>query len=249
MGQRIQGMLFDLGETLLNFGSADVHGLFEQGTRQAYEALRGRGLKLPSFVSYHRRHFWAIRWNYFKSRLTRREFDVLPLMAAIHRRMGLKLDDAMLLELAWLWYEPMSRRGMPEPGVHEMLANFQSAGLKLGLVSNTFIPGKVLDRHLERAGLLEYLPVRIYSCNVRYRKPHPAIFQAALDASGLTPRQTIFVGDTLKPDIFGANRMGMISVLHDPAGRHGKTPIKPAFRIASILELQKVLAELNAGSI
>lgn len=245
MDERIQGILFDLGETLLNFGKADVHGLFELGTHQAYESLRGEGFKLPAFGSYHRKHFWSIRWNYFKSRFTRREFDVLPLMNHIHRGMGLNLDDAKLLELAWLWYEPMSRCGVPEPGVHEMLADFRSAGLKLGLVSNTFIPGKVLDRHLENTGLMEYLPVRIYSCNIRYRKPHPAIFRAALDATGLSPRQTLFVGDSPRPDILGSNRMGMISVLHDPAGRNRKSSIKPAFRIASILELKNLLAELN----
>ncbi len=247
MAQRIQTIIFDLGDTLLDFGQVNTSRLFEQGGRLAYAYLQKLGQPVPSFAKFHQHQLWSIRWHYFLSRLTRKEFNSLELIAKLSKRMGQKFDDEQLEELAWLWYEPLSHCATVEDGLPEMLAEFRRAGLALGVISNTFIPGEVLDRHLARVNLLEHLSIRLYSCDVRYRKPNRNIFRLALDRGGWQPSQAIFVGDNLRADIMGANRAGMISVLKDPTGTATHPEIRPCHRIRSMAELPDILARYNTA--
>jgi len=51
-------------------------------------------------------------------------------------------------------------------------------------------------------------------------KPHPTIFQAALDALGIAPGDAVMVGDSLEEDIEGARALGMRAILVDREERH-----------------------------
>jgi len=245
MSQPIRGILFDLGDTLLEFGQIDAVKYFGIGARRGYEYLAELGMDLPDFAVYHRRQYWAVRWHYLKSRLTGREFNVMALIDRIGRTFGHRLARENLVELAWRWYEPLSEIAWVEQGLTEMLGGLGRRGLKLGVVSNTFLPMEVMDRHLAKVGLQEHLPTRVYSSQAGYRKPARAIFEAALAMAGLEPGQTMFVGDSLRADIKGANRMGMISVLKDPAGRRGLCMTRPRHRLRSILQLPKILDQYD----
>jgi len=241
----IRGILFDLGDTLLDFGPVDTIELFEQGARRTYEYLQQRGLDLPPFSQYHRKQLRAIRRAYAWSHIRRREFNSLDVIGKLAARMGHRLSGEDLEEVAWLWYEPLSRRATVEPGVRPMLRGFAEAGITLGIISNTFIPASVLNRHLASVELLELLPVRIYSCDIGYRKPHPRIFRHALEAADLRPEETIFVGDTPKADIQGAHRAGMITVLKDPHDRHRPGRVPPDYTIRSLCELAAIVQEFG----
>ena len=241
MAQQIRGIIFDLGDTLLDFGSVNVGAEFEKGTRLAYERLKEWGKSLPAFSTYHRRQFLTIRWQYLLTHLRGSDFNALDLIGRLSRRLGHNLTPAEALELAGLWYEPVSGCATTEPGLRELLVSLRDSGLKLGLLSNTFIPSEILDRHIEQEGLLDSLPVRVYSCDLPRRKPHGSAFTAVAEKMGLPPEELMFVGDSLKADIRGANRVGMVSVLKDPSGKKRHWRIKPDHRIRSMLELPNVL--------
>ena len=247
MAKKIRGILFDLGEPLLDFGHVNVHSLFKDGAKLAYEYLQSLDQPLPSFTGYHLRQLWAIRWRYFLSRFTRREFNSLELISSLGRRMGHRLSESQNLELSWLWYKPLSNQSRAEDGLLEMLRGFTAAGLTLGVISNTFIAGKVLDRHLRAEGLEELLPIRVYSSEVGYRKPHRRIFEIALQRAELPPEATIFVGDSPRIDVKGANQAGLVSVLKDAAGRRTRSNIRPRHRIGSLTELCHIVAQYNGG--
>jgi putative hydrolase of the HAD superfamily len=238
----IKGILFDLGNTLLDFGPVDTRALFRQGAELAYAYLRRQGQPVPAFHHFHGRQLWALRWRYFFSRLRGREFDSLKVLQAISRSMGQTLTPEQAVEVAWLWYEPLSRCATIEPRLHQMLEDFHRQHLRLGLVSNTFVPAAVLDRHLAKLRLLDYFDVRVYSCDVSFRKPHRRIFQAALERLQLPAEEVIFVGDSPSADIAGANKAGMISVLKDPTGVHRRRRPQPTHRIGSLAELPALVA-------
>jgi HAD superfamily hydrolase (TIGR01509 family) len=247
MSRGIQGILFDLGDTLLNFGELDINSLFEQGGLLAYEYLQKLGQPLPPFEVYHRRQYWAVRWNYFLSHFRRREFNSLNLMKRLTRRMGLNLTHEQAVEVAWLWYEPLSKQATQERGTREMLQRLANDGRSLGIVSNTFVPGEVLDRHLQRANLLDLFPSRIYSCDVGYRKPDRRIFRKALRENNVNARRTIFVGDSLRADIDGANRVSMITVWKRPASQSTRASTRANHQIHSLLELEDIVARYESS--
>ena len=54
-------------------------------------------------------------------------------------------------------------------------------------------------------------------------KPHPTIFQAALELLGTTPQESVMVGDSLEEDVEGARALGMRAILIDRGNRHPET--------------------------
>jgi putative hydrolase of the HAD superfamily len=87
-------------------------------------------------------------------------------------------------------------------------------GLKIGLVSNG-------QRDLDEFTVHHSLDVdaAVGSKSHGRIKPHPAIFEAALDALGTTARDTAMVGDSYEDDIEGARALGMRAILLDRDGR------------------------------
>jgi putative hydrolase of the HAD superfamily len=212
----VQAILFDLGDTLLDFRPLDTKSIAEQGVRDTYQHLQQAGLKLPSMRRYHSGSLWAVRRGLVWSRIRGGEMNVYELIRRRAVKLGAPDNDQFMLDLAWRWYKPVLAYSSIETDLIATLDLFRNAGLKMGIVSNTFIGGPQLDRHLQEMGLKDYFPVRIYSSDVNYRKPHRRIFEVALKAIGTSPNQTLFVGDMVKTDIVGATRMGMTTVLKQP---------------------------------
>ena len=212
----IKAVLFDLGETLFNYGRADINTLMRRAARLSYDYLRGQTTyigKLPHFRRYYHRHVSAIKLRYFLSILTNRDFNAQTLLNQHLRRMGLVISPAQLEELSWLWYKPAADLVELEPQLHQHLQRLQDMSLRLAVVSNTFSPPTVLDRHLKQFDLLRFFPVRLYSSEIVYRKPHPRIFQIALQKLGVLASEAVMVGDRLREDYKGASRVGVRAVL------------------------------------
>ncbi len=58
----------------------------------------------------------------------------------------------------------------------------------------------------------------VTSARAGVRKPHPAIFEAALALTSAAPGETLMVGDSVSADVRGAERVGMHAVLIDHGG-------------------------------
>jgi putative hydrolase of the HAD superfamily len=208
----LDAVLFDLGDTLVDFGQLDHEALFAEAAKQTYVHLHRRGFRLPAYRRYHNAHHRAIRAAYIFSKLRRREFYAMRVVEKVLNRFGLRLNERELSDLAWLWYGPIRRRSVVPAGAAQMLADLRDGGLKLGIVSNTFIGGDCLDRHLAEEGLLDFFPTRLYSSHIGHQKPQKKIFQMALDELEVSAERTLFIGDLLRTDIRGGNRMGMKTI-------------------------------------
>lgn len=240
----LKAILFDLGDTLFDFGPVDTRLVTERAARSTHEFLAARGHSLPPLRRYFRRQYWAVRRAYLWSRLRGREFNAMDVLRRQCAAMGLELDEATIRELAWKWYEPLTDMCRVADDVTPTLEELSRCGLKLAIVSNTFIPGFVLDRHMEMHNLLRFFPVRVYSSEVGYRKPHPRIFRAALDALGVRAAESAFIGDLVRADIVGARRVGMLAVLRHRSA--GARPHRLAHHAVSALsELLQILPVLS----
>src|SRR5690242_4707410 len=159
---------------------------------------------------------------------------------------GIGVDDGELdrfLEAEHVAWNPARRLAA---NTHPLLEALRERGLKLGLVSNAFDPGWLLHRDLQHMGLEERLDFSVFSSEVGMRKPHPAIFERALEALGVEPENTLFVGDRLFEDIRGSAELGMTTVqaLWYRADDHpdGAEPDYQAFTQLDVLNVARRLA-------
>lgn len=241
----IEAVLFDLGDTLLDFDPLPRRQLFQSAAQATYEHLKGRGCQLPNFKKYYAIHIRTVQWEYISSLLRGREIDSFRTLKRWCTKQGYPNDDESIRELIWMWYQPIIPRSTVAADVIPAMRQLRDDGLRLALVSNTLLPGCVLDRHLEMVGLLEFFPVRIYSSEVGYRKPKKIIFQAALDALKLPPEKCLFVGDLVKTDIKGGRRMGMTTVLRKTNKR--QNVMLAHHRIDTIADLPALVRSLRGA--
>lgn len=103
----------------------------------------------------------------------------------------------------------------------------------LAVVTNTHQPDLV-PRHLEAMGIAHQIGIVVTSVDVGRRKPHPAIYSAALDRMGLEANDVVFVGDNYTADYLGPRAVGIPALLLDPTNRHR---IPSADRLQDLAEL------------
>lgn len=233
----IEAVLFDIGDVLMHFETSRARRFLDVGVRPVYDALIERGHRPPAFAAYARRIRWAFVRAYLWSRTIRREVATLDVLRRAHARMGIALSPGRMEELAMQCMRPFEQFFSTDPQAVPVVSRLREAGFKLGIVSNTFFPHFAIDEVLEREGLLELFPVRIYSSDVGFMKPHPGIFRAALDRLDVAPERTMHVGDLIRKDVRGAARVGIQSVLLLPRGQRVSGHPKPDYVIRDLTEL------------
>jgi FMN phosphatase YigB (HAD superfamily) len=160
---KIKAVLFDLGETLLTFGKVNKARIYRQGAASTYDFLKSQGQPVGNFKYYYWRNLLLLRIRHWMSCIIGRDFDALEVLKKSGTKRGIKLTDQQWQHLVWLWYEPLSKVGKAELKMKETLTTLKKLGLKLGIVSNTFVNAGSLDKHLEQLGILDFFQVRLYS--------------------------------------------------------------------------------------
>lgn len=244
---KIQAVLFDLGETLINFGRVDAVALFKQGGKLAYDFLRGLNQPTGPLSLFLLRHLLIIRFFQILSNITGRDFDSFELLKKTERMRGVSLTDEQWEKFGWLWYEPLSRLGSIEPDLPQTLEKLKTAGLKLGILSNTFVNAITLEKHLEQFNLPEYFSVRLYSYQFKFRKPNRKIFIDAAQIIGCLPENVLYVGDRLDNDVAGALKANMTPVLKRAYTNSGKIIPQNVSVIENLSELPGLISRINQG--
>ena len=243
--KKIKAVLFDLGETLLTYGKFNTTRLFRQGARLSYDFLKSCGQPVGNFSYYCWRNLIALRIRHCLSNITKNDFNSLLLLRGIGTKKGIRLDRQQWRHFAWLWYEPLSKIGKVEPKTAETLTALKNLGLKLGIVSNTFVTGSSLDKHLQQLGILHFFPVRVYSYEFDFRKPDARIFKAAAERIGETLENILFVGDRIDRDVKPAVKIGMQAVLKEAYTNVGEKTPKGAWKINQLSELPALIEKTN----
>lgn len=234
----LEAVLFDWGDTLIEFAYAPE--LVAAGHRAGLAAI-GRE-SVPELTEHFREEYEPLFW----APGTIEEIEYPQLVRRLLADFEIAVDDGELdrfLEAEHDAWQPARRLAAH---THPLLEALRGLGLKLGLVSNAFDPGWLLHRDLEHMGLAERLDFSVFSSEVGLRKPHPAIFERALEALEAVPERALFVGDRLFEDIRGAAEVGMTTVqaLWYRADEHpdGAEPDHRAFTQLDVLNVARRLA-------
>lgn len=248
-GHEIKAVLFDLGETLLDFGKVKATRLFRQGARLSYDFLMSCGQPVGNFEYYCWSNLIALRFRHFISNITKNDINSSALLRGIGTKKGIKLNTQQWRDFAWLWYEPLSKIATTEPKIKETLISLKGLGLKLGILSNTFVNAHSLEKHLEQIGILDFFTVRMYSYEFDFRKPDARIFKIAAERIGEAAENIMYVGDRIDKDIIPTLKIGMQPVLKAAYTNAGKTPPNGAFKITHLSELPALIKKINGKNI
>ena len=220
MTPHITAVLFDLGDTLWHFP-----------TMPPVEVIRAETVKRVSRLL----ESWGEEvtdQRFFLARDIRMEMEVETARAfrgdsidpgypdicrRVTARHGLKLtrEQGEQLWEAWnLGGQFLGRTLFPDS--LETLGWLRGRGFRLGSVTNRGYGGPRFRQELRDLGLAEMFEVVALSCDIGYMKPHPRIFEYALEAMSLTPEETAMVGDNVRADVGGAKAQGMVAVWRRP---------------------------------
>lgn len=237
----IEAVIFDIGDTLIHVASGRARPYLKALTHSVYDRLAEQGYNLPPFKPYGRALGRRFVWDFLWSRLRNREMQIVSTFRRFHEKLGLPLTDAQLTELAMLGVPALRPLFQVDGEAVTVASQLQARGFKLGLISNTLFPGISIDGALEQEGLLNYFPVRVYSSDVLFMKPHRRIFETALDRMGVAPERTLFVGDHIRKDVKGSARVGMKTALLNRSGAFRRSRCRPDHEIRTLAELPQLL--------
>jgi putative hydrolase of the HAD superfamily len=163
---------------------------------------------------------------------TRERLDDLRDRCAEAMRAGLELPDldhaaAREVMLAALEFRPFDD-ALPA------LAELAASGHELLVVSNWDCS---LPDWLGPSGLLEHVVAVVTSARAGVAKPHPRIFEQALELAGVDPADAVHVGDSVENDVEGARALGIRAVL---VARDGPAP-EGVESVRSLAELPALL--------
>ena len=246
---KLKAILFDLDDTLLDWrGFTQNFPSYEEHLIESVFNYIGTVTKpLPDFPAYALEFRMRTReaWRAGRGNLIAPNLGTILVEAA--EMLG--IEPGVLTVKGCL--EAYGWKAVPGtalfPDVLETLVIIRQHGIKTAIVTNAFQPMWLRDAEINEFGLLEYFPdVRVSAADAGYLKPHPAIFQYALELLGVEPEEGVFVGDNPIADIAGAQAAGMLAVLRvtTPVPPMLSGLIVPDGAINSLAELPDVLDKL-----
>lgn len=125
----------------------------------------------------------------------------------------------------------------------QVLQSLRRSNYLLGVVSNFAIPEGV--HHLLQTNQINSLfDTVVISGEVNRRKPHPEIFNTALEKIGVPASETVFVGDTADADVAGAHGVGMKAVYIKRRVEQALERYRPDLIIESLSQLPSIIESI-----
>jgi putative hydrolase of the HAD superfamily len=240
--RRIDGVLFDYGDTLVEFSRPD-EALAEAEARML-DVLAGSGRGRPPIEALRavleRVDHEVIE---FQRTETPEEMDLPAVALRAYRDAGLTVDEAVLDELLRLEQEAWWQGARVDPEAVPLLDLLRDRGVRTGICSNAPYRARSLHEQVAFLGLDTHLDAVTFSAEVGWRKPSARMFDAALRALDTSADRTVMVGDREATDIAGAHAAGMRAVL---INRHGVRGASGAdAEIAALRELPVALRDMG----
>ncbi len=216
MTQRITAVLFDLGDTLWHFPKMPPVDVIRSETVGRLSRL----LESWGEQGTEARHFLGRDIRLAVEEETSRAFHgdcIDPGYAELCRRVAAGHDLKLTAEQGEELWEAWNLGGKflgrtLFPDVLDTLRWLKGRGFRLGSVSNRGYGGPRFRQEMQELGLSELFEVVALSCDVGYMKPHPRIFECALEAMGLRPQETAMVGDNIRADVEGPKALGLTAI-------------------------------------
>ncbi len=247
---RINGVIFDLGNTLMYMGH-EWSAVLARGAADLAKFLLVRGFDIEpgqfadDFISL-RRSLSA------KSVEAQVEYTADYTLKTLLAQLGYEnVSDSVIEQAVNALFAFEESHWQPYPGAEATLRQLSERGYRLGLISNAS-HDPLIQRLVDKGGFRQWLDPALSSAGVGIRKPHPGIFQMVLDQWEFPPSQVVMIGDMLRYDIVGAHNSGLKGILaawdlypdYDAEADH----VVPDARVDSLTDLVPVIVALDEQS-
>ncbi len=244
----VKSVLFDMGNTLIDFESRPLDELHEAAVGAVHARLSGLvgRDRVPGQVDF--RALLARIWESVEER--HRPNSGQPTLnealQAVLNDLSISASRSLLHDLELAHYETFRVQIRPDPEAREVLEGCLGRGLRLALISNTIWSPHLHREDLARFDLGRYFHRIVFSPDFGRRKPHPAIFMHVLDGFATLPEEAVVVGDRIDADIQGARNAGCMAVLkvHPFSCLEGQDRVSPDAVIHSLKEILSFLDTL-----
>lgn len=197
-------VLFDLDDTLVDFKKSEALSLTDCYARFFHHLVSQEAFQ----EHYHRinRTLWNLA-----------EEGKLPIASIGHKRfqdLATLYRTPFLPEISNFYEQRLVEHSSWIEGAEELLKKLQTDKIPIGFVTNGFT-------HLQhgkdkKLGLSRFSKVLIISEEFGIAKPHPQIFQKALQELNAIPERTLMVGDSLTSDGQGAKNASIPFCWYNP---------------------------------
>jgi HAD superfamily hydrolase (TIGR01509 family) len=241
MGMSIQGVIFDLGSTLIHRTGLELER--EKCGALAQFAASEWGCRDPQALAARLLEIRLDGWR--RSEDTLREVAAADSLTRAFASAGLSTDPDTIRRAEAVFFEPEVRISRLYPEALETLERLRGMGLRLGMISNATSHALILDITAKHR-IAEYFDPLVTSAGFGRVKPDPEIFAHVLEVWGAPAESAVMIGDTLRADIAGAHTVGMRSILVDiepnPANATFDGPAVPTERVTSLPQIPPLIA-------
>lgn len=241
---KIQGLIFDLGHTLIELPE-DPETLRREMFAAAIQELRRHGIHAEESAFIDAVERWmALRYGRWQEDW--REYPLVETFALALGDLGYdRLPDGIVQEVVRAFLTPQEARWQPFPDTFPTLEELRRRNYRLALLTNSGDADHSW-RLIDRFGLRRYFDPIVISAAVGWRKPHPALFRQIAATWALPPQAIVVVGDLLDADIRGAHLAGMrgiwAAMSSEPASLPSSNHIQPDAIVRSLSEILMVLS-------
>lgn len=125
---------------------------------------------------------------------------------------GISFSTEELDAMAVTYIDELPKDNYLLEGAIEIL-EYLNPRYQLHIITNGFAEVQALK--LQNSRISHFFNTVTSSEEVGLKKPHPVIFETALDKASVPPHQSIMIGDTFEADILGAEKVGMHTLFYN----------------------------------
>ncbi|NAY92909.1 noncanonical pyrimidine nucleotidase, YjjG family [Muricauda sp. JGD-17] len=225
---RVTDVFFDLDHTLWDFEKNSALTF-----RKIFDANQ-LTIKLDDFLTVYAPinfEFWKL---YRENRISKPQLRYQRLKKTFDH-LGKVVSDDIIDTLAHDYIAHLSSFTHLIPNATEVL-EYLSPKYRLHIITNGF--QEVQEKKLKGSKIHHYFEHVVNSETAGVKKPHPYIFELALDKAKTTPQNALMIGDSLEADVQGAKSVGMQAIHFNC---NGESSHEVAPMINNLIEIKSFL--------
>ncbi len=226
---KIKAVLLDVDNTILDFN------ICAKESMQAVFAdwnMRYEEWMFPGFEEVNGFLWEEIEQN----RLTREELYKIR-WKLVFEKLQIEGPDPAEFDEGFRKY--IAESAAPVDGAYELLA-YLSGKYILCIASNAAHTRQV--KRLTKANMMQYIQHLFTSEEIGHPKPEKAFFEACLARlSGITPEETVVIGDSLTADIAGGVGSGMKTIWYNHMHEAVPEDLQADYTVNTLLEIKDIL--------